>query len=73
VKERVGDDEYFQNMMDAKEPDLEEQLAELGSMDRQLVAPSADEKRDALTEITRVESAITANIQEIKKTISTVQ
>ena len=34
---------------------------------------TADEKRDALTEITRVESAITSNIQEIKKIISTVQ
>ena len=34
---------------------------------------SGDEKRDALTEITRIESAITSQIQDIKKSISTFQ
>jgi hypothetical protein len=34
---------------------------------------TGDEKRDALLEISRMESAITANIQEIKKAIAKVQ
>jgi hypothetical protein len=36
-------------------------------------AMSSDEKRDALLEINRAESAITAEIQKIKKTISSMQ
>jgi hypothetical protein len=34
---------------------------------------TGDEKRDALVEITRMESAITSNIQEIKKAIAKAQ
>jgi len=34
---------------------------------------SGDEKRDALVEITRIESAITSQIQEIKKSIASYQ
>jgi hypothetical protein len=34
---------------------------------------TGDEKRDSLLEISRVESAITANIQEIKKAIAQAQ
>jgi len=32
-----------------------------------------DEKRDALLAISQMESALTSNIQEIKKTIASVQ
>jgi hypothetical protein len=34
---------------------------------------TGDEKRDSLLEISRVENAITANIQEIKKAIAQAQ
>jgi hypothetical protein len=34
---------------------------------------TGDEKRDALLEISRMESAITSGIQEIKKAIAEVQ
>jgi hypothetical protein len=34
---------------------------------------SGDEKRDALLEISRMESAITSNVQEIKRAIAKVQ
>jgi hypothetical protein len=34
---------------------------------------SGDEKRDALLSISQMESALTSNIQEIKKTIASVQ
>jgi hypothetical protein len=34
---------------------------------------SGDEKRDALLSISKMESALTANIQEIKKTIAKYQ
>lgn len=43
---RLSDEEYFQNMMNAPEPNLQEQLAGLGCMDRQLVDPSLEQKRE---------------------------
>jgi len=43
---RLSDEEHFQNMINAPEPNLQEQLAGLGSMDRQLVDPSPEQKRE---------------------------
>ena len=43
---RLSDEEYFQNMMNAPEPNLQDQFAGLGCMDRQLVDPSPKQKRE---------------------------
>jgi len=43
---RLSDEEHFQKMMDAPEPNLQDQLAGFGYVDRQLVDPSPEQKRE---------------------------
>jgi prefoldin subunit 5 len=55
--------------------DLEKEMKALREMKQTIrsLSVSGDEKRDMLVEIGRMENNLTANIQEVKKTIASMK